>query len=91
MRHYFTFGQTHMTNFHLPAAGRLADFWVAVDLPEGHPVSHREVFIRHFADHHLPRPQQWAFEYDENSLKPEFFPGGELCLITQNGVQNETR
>ena len=34
-RMHFTFGQSHMTNYPLPSGGRIADYWVTVDLPKG--------------------------------------------------------
>lgn len=86
--HYFTFGQVHMANYTLPKAGRLADFWVEVNLPLNHEVHHREIFIRDFTTHYCPRPSQFAFEYEEGTLKKEHFPGGQLCLITEEGIQN---
>lgn len=84
---YFTFGQDHMTSYPFPKAGRLADFWVTVDLPASHFEHHRAVFMREFTEKHCPRPTQFALEYEAADFKPEYFPGGELCRITEGGVQ----
>ncbi len=84
---HFTFGQSHMTNYPLPRGGRIADYWVTVDLPESMAGEHRDVFIREFTSHHCPRPNQFAMEYDTARLQPDYFPGGQLCLITEDGIQ----
>lgn len=86
-RSIFTFGQSHMTNFPLPNGGRIADYWVTVELSEEMAGEHRSVFIREFTERHCPRPNQFAMEYDESRFNPEYFLGGQLCLITENGVQ----
>jgi hypothetical protein len=82
----FTFGQSHMTNFPLPNGGRIADYWVTVDLPESMAGEHRTVFIEQFTSHYCPRPNQFAMEYDESRFNEEYFPGGELCRITEEGI-----
>lgn len=86
---YFTFGQDHMTNYPLPGPGRLADFWVTVDLPEQMQGHARSIFIREFTERYCPRANQFAFQYEECTFKPEYFPGGELCRITEGGLQKE--
>lgn len=83
----FTFGQNHMTNYPLHLGGRIADYWVTVDLPASMAGQHREWFIKHFTNHHCPRPNQFAMEYDEPRFNPEYFPGGELCVIDENGIR----
>ncbi len=85
-RSHFTFGQDHMSNYPLPGGGRLADYWVTVELPNGSELSHRDVFIDRFTKYHCPRPMQFAMEYDDARFKPDYFPGGQLCLITENGI-----
>ena len=86
-RSIFTFGQSHMTNFPLPHGGRIADYWVTVDLPESMAGQHRDVFIREFTERHCPRPNQFAMEYDESRFESAYFPGGQLCFITEKGIQ----
>ena len=86
VKHHFTFGANHMCSFPLPGPGHVSDYWVTVDLPAGHPETHREVFIREFTERHCPRALQFSFEYDEGQLKEHYFPGGELCVITEEGV-----
>ncbi len=83
---YFTFGQDHMTNFPLPRGGRIADYWVRVNLPK-YALNHRELFIMLFTSYHCPSRMQFAMQYSEDSFEPEFFPNGELCLITEGGIQ----
>lgn len=75
--HYFTFGQSHRDNNGSP----LADYWVAVELPDNSTLYHCEVFIERFAQIHLPSPTQWAFEYTESQFRPEYFKGGEIERI----------
>ena len=84
--HYFTFGQGHMTNFPLPHGGRIAYYWVRVDLYEKCPMTHREIFISQFTTYYCPCPMQWAMEYDEEPSEA-YFPKGELCVVTIDGVQ----
>jgi len=85
---HFTFGQNHMTNFPLPRGGRIADYWVTVELPDDYEPYHpRQMFIGHFTNHYCPSPMQFAMEYEEGTLDESFFPGGELCRITENGIQ----
>ena len=86
-RSYFTFGHSHMTNYPLPYGGTIADYWVTVELPEEMAGEHRDVFIREFTERHCPRPNQFAFEYDDSRLDSKYFPGGQLCLITEEGIQ----
>lgn len=83
--HFFTFGQTHMTNYPLSRGGQIKDYWVEVEQPCDDTMSHRELFMATFGEHHLPHPNQWGFEYTEADFKPEFFPRGRLCLITDDG------
>lgn len=87
--HHFTFGQAHMTSFPLPEGGRLADYWVSVTLPTTTEESHRAVFIREFMEKYCPNPAQFAFEYDDDKFERKWFPNGQLCLITSNGIENE--
>lgn len=77
--HYFTFGQSHMTNY--PLEGRLADYWVAVELPDGDQRSHRDVFISKFTTYYCPSPNQFALEYAEEDFQSGYFPNGELLRI----------
>jgi len=86
-RAHFTFGQAHMTNYPLPRGGSIADYWVTVSLPDDSDLTHRDVFIQHFTTHHCPRPMQFAMEYEDHRLNPDYFPGGQLCVITENGIQ----
>lgn len=83
---HFTFGQSHMTNYPLPSGGRIADYWVTVDLPKGRK-DHRNVFIENFTSAHCPWPLQFAMEYTQSRFNPEYFPGGELCVIDENGIR----
>jgi len=83
---YFTFGQDHMTSYPLSNGGKIADYWVTVSLMPGN-WKHREVFVEYFTSYHCPRPMQFAMEYSEKTFKPDYFPGGELCVITENGIQ----
>ena len=86
----FTFGTSHMSSYPLPlGGGRLADYWVEVSLPKDYDIPHRLIFIEHFANRYLPDPMQWAFEYLEQEHKPQYFPGGCLCRITQDGIEKE--
>lgn len=90
VKHYFTFGQSHMTSYPLPPpGGRLADFWAEVHLPKNHHESHRAVFFDSFAEYYLPTPTQWSMEYTEAEFKSEFFPHGRLCLITEKGIKRK--
>ncbi len=85
--HHFTFGKDHMTNFPLtPRSGRLFDYWVTVELPDDHPISHRGMFFSHFTEHHCPHSRQFAEEYDHD-MDRDIFPGGQLCMITEFGLQ----
>ena len=84
---YFTFGQDHMTNYPLPRGGRICDYWVRVNLPRGSG-SHRQMFVERFTKYHCPHQSQWAFEYTEGEFKPEFFPRGELCVVTETVISN---
>lgn len=88
---YFTFGQDHKTSYPLPAGGRLADFWVAVDLPERMQSHARAIFMREFTQRFCPRAIQFAFQYEECTFKPQYFPGGELCRITEDGIQEQDK
>lgn len=83
---YFTFGQTHMTNFPLPRGGRLADYYVKVTLRKDWDETHRHVFMREFTSQFCPEPIQFAFEYDEGTLKMDCFPKGQLCEITDSEI-----
>ena len=88
INHHFTFGQGHMSSFPLPAGGgRLADYWVTVSLPPELDGRHREFFIDKFSSHYCPRPNQFAMQYDDKTMKAEYFPGGQLCLVTEHGVK----
>ncbi len=78
-----------MSNYPLPAGGRLADYWVTVFLPEEMAGQHRAVFIREFTERHCPSPLQFGMEYDDVRFKPDYFPGGQLCLITENGIHHD--
>lgn len=81
--HYFTFGQSHMSSYTLPGcSGRLADYWVEVESDKG---NHRTIFINEFTSRFCPNPIQFGTEYDEVTFKPEYFPGGRLCLIKSTG------
>ena len=73
---HFTFGQDHSCS-HPDLKGRLADHWVSVELPFGHPRSHLEVFIEQFTSKYCP----FAFEYPAPVLKQDFFPLGQLGEI----------
>jgi hypothetical protein len=84
LRH-FTFGQSHMTNFPLPNGGKLADYWVTVDLPDGE-ADHRNVFVEMFSSYHCPTAMQFATDYPDGDLKEEYFPGGQLCVVTRTSV-----
>lgn len=87
-RSHFTFGQSHMSSYPLPeGGGRLADYWVTVDLPESMAGQHMDVFIREFTSAYCPRQNQFAMEYDPSTFRPEYFPGGELCVIDENGIR----
>jgi hypothetical protein len=77
---HFTFGSDHMCN-HPNLKGRLADHWVSVRLPFGHPRSHREVFIEQFTTKYCPDPYQFSFEYPDAVLEQVYFPLGQLVLI----------
>lgn len=35
---------------------------------------------------YCPRPNQFVMEYDESRFNEEYFPGGELCRITEEGI-----
>ena len=84
---YFTFGHVHTADFPLPGPGKLCDYYVTVDLPEEHPESHRAVFIKFFTAPFCPSPIQFGFEYyGKNELHEEFYLG-ELCRITEEGIQ----
>jgi len=87
MRRYFTFGRNHMSNYPLPPRGGvLADYWVTVDTTAKGALSHRGLFIEHFTNRYCPAPNQFAFEYGDDNFKPAYFPGGELCVITDDGI-----
>ena len=83
--HYFTFGSRHMTNFPLPNGGIIADYWIRVDLPKD-STAHRAMFIEHFTARHCPTKDQFSFEYTMENFQPGFFPGGELAVITEDGL-----
>lgn len=83
--HYFTFGQVHTATVNLPLGGRLADYWVTVDLPDSMGEQHREHFVEHFTKPYCPTPNQFAFEYVKEDFIPGYFPKGELCIITEQG------
>lgn len=87
-RSHFTFGSSHMTNFPLPRGGTIADYWVTVELPEEMAGMHRDVFIEHFTTHYCPRPNQFSMEYDDGRFNAAYFPGGQLCLITERGIHD---
>lgn len=89
-RSHFTFGQSHMTNYPLPRGGRIADYWVTVELPEELAGLHRDYFIRYFTEVHCPQRNQFAMEYDDSTLRSEYFPGGQLCVIDEFGIRGET-
>jgi hypothetical protein len=77
-----------MSSYPHKAGGRLADYFVTVDLPEGFELTHREVFMRDFTSRYCPRDSQFAFEYDQaRPLDSSYFPRGELCRITEEGIQ----
>ena len=87
---YFTFGQIHTSTYPLPSpgyGGKLSDYWVTVDLSAGGGNDHRALFMDNFTRHYCPRPLQFALEYSDANHKPEYFPGGELCRITEKGIQ----
>jgi hypothetical protein len=82
--HYFTFGQNHMTNFPLPRGGRLADYWVAVEIQDediDDDYNHRYLFVQEFSSKYCPTPNQFAFEYTDETFKGGYFPNGELTRI----------
>lgn len=90
--HMFTFGQSHMSSFPLPKkGGRLADYWVEVDIPRSHPFDHRSVFIEHFTEEYCPRPMQWNVEYTSSAFQKEYFTGGCLCKINEFGIIEEEK
>ncbi len=81
--HYFTFGQEHSTSYPLAFGGRLADYYVAVELPENYHKGHREIFIEEFSCQYCPSLDQWGFEYAEDDFDKSYFPMGELLRITK--------
>lgn len=86
--YHFTFGQSHMSSYTLPRAGRLADFWVTVEADSFGEA--RQLFCDHFTQPYCPRPMQWSFQYEDSEFKPEYFPGGQLCLIRKGeGIVKE--
>lgn len=78
----FTFGQTHMTNYPLPCAGRLSDFYVEV--LEDDPIIARKLFIDNFTSLYCPRPMQFATSYALEDFAADYFKG-RLCTITAEG------
>jgi hypothetical protein len=78
--HYFTFG-VGMVSTHPDVAGLLGDYWVEVHLSVGSELDHRTIFIDQFTRLYMSRPDQFAFEYDNCSWKPEYFPKGCLCVL----------
>ncbi len=80
--HHFTFGTDHCCD-HPNMRGPIADYWVTVRLPKGHPVSHRHVFVEEFMKKFCDpmNPYRFAFEYRDEYHKPQFFPRGQLVCI----------
>lgn len=83
---YFTFGTIHSANLPLPHRNKtLADYWVEVYSHNNDPAP-RETFMEHFTKKYCPSPTAFAFEYDEESFKPPYFPGGCLARVTRHDL-----
>lgn len=91
IRSHFTFGQDHVTTLELPRGGRLADYWVTVELPDKWHELPRDFFVREFTSRYCPRPSQFAFEYRDGELRRGYFPMGQLCVVTEEGVQGDAQ
>lgn len=89
--HHFTFGQAHHARYFLHSGMRLADYWVTVRMEKDSGETHRDLFVRNFTKPYCPRPSQYALEYDDASLQPQYYPAGQLCVVTSKGIRPPDR
>lgn len=75
--YYFTFGQNHWHRDGIP----MSNYWVRV-VAESYDKA-REIFIQRFTSVYMQDPMKFAFQYEENKFKPNYFPKGEFLLIEQ--------
>lgn len=73
--YYFTFGQSHKLIDGYP----MKDHWVRVQA--NNYFEARTLFIDRFSSIQMEKPDKWAFQYEENNFKPEYFSNGEYELI----------
>lgn len=76
--YYFTFGQAHVTKDGHP----MQHNWVRVIAEDYN--SAQDLFIQQFTKQRMEAPNKWAFQYEEEKFRPEFFPCGEYELIEQS-------
>ena len=75
--YFFTFGFNHVDNEGM----NLRDHWVRVRASSF--AMARKLFVEQYAQHHLPRPEQWAMQYHSDDWEPDYFCGGELFAIQE--------
>ena len=73
---FFTFGQTHFTLDGIP----MKDYYVGVTA-HGRQEA-RDFFCRNFVTPMMGDAGKWAFQYDADKFRPEYFPAGEFRHLT---------
>lgn len=72
---YFTFGASHYT-----VEGKPMGFeWIRVKANSSNKARR---LIMDWCDEFMGDPNKFAFQYEENNFEPDYFPGGEYLLIT---------
>lgn len=73
--YYFTFGTAHVTNDGV----RLQNYWVRVLAKNTGEA--RDKFVEQFTSIEMESPDKFAFQYNDQTFEPEYFPSGEYRLI----------
>jgi hypothetical protein len=82
--YYFTFGQNHC----LTDGYSMCDHWVRVRAKDY--TRARELFVKEFSSLYMPAVDKWAFQYEEEGFKKDYFPKGEYQFIADiRGDQNK--
>ncbi|MFD2961586.1 MULTISPECIES: hypothetical protein [Olivibacter] len=78
--YYFTFRFGHLSKSNIP----MRKYWVRV-IAQDYNIA-RELFIERFTKVYMPRPDQFAFQYEESKFNKDYYPNGEFAVIQQEKI-----